>query len=127
MDTEAEAQMNPGGMDTSNVAMDMDMDNIDVHSLDSEDLHEARPNRWRGHPEQWRKWTELDRATWTALENARKGDLAVHLYNAYGLRKGFRVGPIVDGADANVNADYDGVSSFPLMVVVVGARLTRMM
>ncbi|AEO69950.1 uncharacterized protein THITE_2120715 [Thermothielavioides terrestris NRRL 8126] len=77
----------------------------DLHSLDSETLHETRPNRWRGHPSTWQGWTERDRETWTALENARRGDLAVHLYNACGLKRGWRAGPVQDG---DGNGDDDG-------------------
>jgi hypothetical protein len=72
-----------------------DQNGEEPSSPDSEDLHEARPNRWRGHPSTWRTWTEKDRQTWTALENVRKEELGVHLYNAYGLREGFRRGPDV--------------------------------
>ncbi|KAH6651206.1 hypothetical protein F5144DRAFT_638898, partial [Chaetomium tenue] len=63
---------------------------------DSDRLHETRPNRWRGHPSTWKTWTERDRRTWLALENARKEDLAVHLYNAFAVRRGLRVGPDVE-------------------------------
>ncbi|KAK4100757.1 hypothetical protein N658DRAFT_427192 [Parathielavia hyrcaniae] len=68
----------------------------DDSDTDSDELHKTRPNRWRGDPSTWRLWTEADRQTWTALENVRKEDLAVHLYNAFGLRRGFRVGPVAD-------------------------------
>jgi hypothetical protein len=70
-----------------------DMSN-EGHETDSDELHATRRNRWRGHPSTWKSWTEADRQTWTALENGRKEDLAVHLYNAFGLRRGFRVGPV---------------------------------
>ncbi|EAQ93719.1 hypothetical protein CHGG_01954 [Chaetomium globosum CBS 148.51] len=63
---------------------------------DSDRLHETRPNRWRGHPSTWKTWTERERRTWLALENARKEDLAVHLYNVFALRRGLRVGPDVE-------------------------------
>jgi hypothetical protein len=80
-----------------NMDMDMDMDTDEIHSADSDELHERRPNRWRGHPSTWRTWTERDRRTWYALESARKADLAVHLFNAFGLKKGLREGPVVEG------------------------------
>ncbi|KAK4038380.1 hypothetical protein C8A01DRAFT_37695 [Parachaetomium inaequale] len=67
---------------------------LDLDS-DSDHLHETRPNRWRGHPSTWQSWTERDRRTWLALENVRKEDLGVHLYNAFGLRRGLRGGPDV--------------------------------
>lgn len=73
-----------------------DDDAPSTSSLDSDDLHETRPNRWRGHPSTWKDWTESDRRTWAALENVRRGDLSVHLFNAFALRRGFRVGPDVD-------------------------------
>lgn len=57
---------------------------------DEDEEEDTRPNRWRGHPSTWLTWTERDRETWTALENVRAGDLVVHLYNAVGLRRGFR-------------------------------------
>jgi hypothetical protein len=71
-----------------------DYDMNEGNETDSDELHDTRPNRWRGQPSTWRGWTEADRQTWTALENERKGDLAVHLFNAFGLRRGFRVGPV---------------------------------
>ncbi|AEO53093.1 hypothetical protein MYCTH_2293968 [Thermothelomyces thermophilus ATCC 42464] len=72
---------------------DGDGDALSHTSLDSDELHETRPNRWRGHPSTWKTWTESDRRTWAALENARRGDLSAHLFNAFALRRGFRVGP----------------------------------
>ncbi|KAL1837380.1 hypothetical protein VTJ49DRAFT_3939 [Mycothermus thermophilus] len=65
-------------------------------SLESDELRESRPNRFRGHPSTWRTWTEADRQTWVAFENSRRADLAVHLYNAFALRRGLRRGPDVD-------------------------------
>ncbi|KAK4129753.1 hypothetical protein N657DRAFT_653048 [Parathielavia appendiculata] len=78
----------------------------DHGATDSDELHETRPNRWRGHPSTWRLWTEADRQTWTSLENVRREDLAVHLYNAFGLRQGFRVGPVAD-EDGNEETAWD--------------------
>lgn len=76
---------------------------------DSDRLHETRPNRWRGHPSTWQTWTERDRRAWLALENARKEDLAVHLYNAFALRRGLRVGPDVGGGDHAAEGGVEGV------------------
>ncbi|KAL2259752.1 hypothetical protein VTK26DRAFT_6456 [Humicola hyalothermophila] len=67
-----------------------DLSPASLASLASDDLHETRPNRWRGHPSTWLGWTERERRAWTALEHVRREDLAVHLYNAVGLRKGWR-------------------------------------
>lgn len=75
---------------------DGDDDALSDSSLDSDELHETRPNRWRGHPSTWKTWTESERRTWAALENERRRDLSVHLFNAFALRRGFRVGPEVE-------------------------------
>ncbi|KAG7293441.1 hypothetical protein NEMBOFW57_003491 [Staphylotrichum longicolle] len=82
---------------------------LEPSSPASSDLHATRPNRWRGHPSTWKTWTETDRQVWTALENARKADLAVHLYNAAGLRRGWRRGPDVDalGQDGDESTGWD--------------------
>ncbi|KAH6853308.1 RNA polymerase I-specific transcription initiation factor-domain-containing protein [Chaetomium sp. MPI-CAGE-AT-0009] len=85
---------NPNTNPNTNTDTNTDTDS-DPES-DSDHLHETRPNRWRGHPSTWKTWTERDRRAWLALENARKEDLAVHLYNAFALRKGLRVGPDVE-------------------------------
>lgn len=74
---------------------DVDRDTDEIRSLDSDELRETRPNRWRGHPSTWRAWTERERRAWSALDNARRADLAVHLYNAFGLREGLREAPEV--------------------------------
>ncbi|KAL2157164.1 hypothetical protein VTH06DRAFT_6385 [Thermothelomyces fergusii] len=88
-------------------------DDDDDASLDSDELHETRPNRWRGNPATWKTWTESDRRTWASLENARRADLSVHLFNAFALRRGFRIGPDVelpeggDAADGRAAAGWD--------------------
>ncbi|KAJ4290775.1 hypothetical protein N0V88_006524 [Collariella sp. IMI 366227] len=67
-------------------------DEDDRTSTSSTDLHNTRPNRWRGHPSTWLEWTEKDRDVWTALKNVRGEELAVHLYNVAGVKRGFREG-----------------------------------
>ena len=62
-----------------------------IASLSSDDLHESRPNRWRGPKSTWRGLTQNDRSVHTALEKLRNGDLAVHLYNAFALKGKRRV------------------------------------
>lgn len=66
---------------------DWDKSTSEIQSEDSEDLFDARPNRWRGAPQSWRTLTEDDRLTNTALERLRNQDLSVHLYNAFALRR----------------------------------------
>ncbi|KAL2155230.1 hypothetical protein VTH82DRAFT_3906, partial [Thermothelomyces myriococcoides] len=84
---------------------DGDDDALSDSSLDSDELHETRPNRWRGHPSTWKTWTESERRTWAALENERRRDLSVHLFNAFALRRGFRVGPEVELSEGGDAAD----------------------
>ena len=67
--------------------------------LPEDDEDQSRPNRWAGPASTWQAHTALDRQTWRALENARRGDLGVHLYNAFGVRKGLRRGPEVEEDD----------------------------
>lgn len=64
-----------------------DKSTSEIQSEDSEDLYDARPNRWRGVPQSWRTLTEDDRLTFTALERLRNQDLSLHLYNAFALRR----------------------------------------
>ncbi|KAK4203998.1 hypothetical protein QBC40DRAFT_8334 [Triangularia verruculosa] len=70
-----------------------DLSTSSIASVASEELHERRPNRWRGNPSTWRTWTKNERRTWESIENVRKADLSVHLYNAFALKKGVRKGP----------------------------------
>lgn len=57
-----------------------------IASLSSDELYDSRPNRWRGPRSTWRTFTQEDRSVYEALEARRRGDLAVHLYNAYALK-----------------------------------------
>lgn len=59
----------------------------EIQSIDSDELYETRPNRWRGAPSTWRSWTEEDRLLHTALTQSRNQDLSIHLYNASALRR----------------------------------------
>ena len=71
-----------------------DKNTDEIRSIDSEELHETRPNRWTGPGSTWRKLTAEDRAVHAALEGLRNRDLGVHLYNAFALKqKGRRGGP----------------------------------
>lgn len=67
---------------------DWDRNTDDIRSIDSEELHETRPNRWTGPGSTWRKLTAEDRAVHSALEAVRHRDLSVHLYNAFALKRG---------------------------------------
>lgn len=65
-----------------------DKSTSEIQSEDSDDLHENRPNRWKGPPQSWRSITEEERLTYNALERLRNEDLSLHLYNAFKLRQG---------------------------------------
>ena len=64
-----------------------DKDTDEVNSLDSDELYETRPNRWKGQPSSWTTITEQDRLTYSAFEELRNRDLAIHLYNASALKR----------------------------------------
>ncbi|KAL1965895.1 hypothetical protein VTN77DRAFT_5028 [Rasamsonia byssochlamydoides] len=46
-----------------------------------------RPNRYHGPGSTWRKWTERERQIVEGLEEIRARDLAVHLFNAFALKR----------------------------------------
>lgn len=65
-----------------------DKSTSEIQSEDSDDLHENRPNRWKGPSQSWRSITEEDRLTYNALERLRNQDLSLHLYNTFKLKQG---------------------------------------
>lgn len=64
-----------------------DKSTSEIQSEDSDDLHENRPNRWKGPPQSWRTITEEERLTHNALTRLRNQDLSLHLYNAWALKQ----------------------------------------
>ncbi|KAH7320021.1 hypothetical protein B0I35DRAFT_460329 [Stachybotrys elegans] len=64
-----------------------DFDSDEIASLASEDLHENRPNRWRGDPSAWRALTRSERELWLSLKQTRDADLALHLFNVAALKR----------------------------------------
>lgn len=52
----------------------------------SEDQEDTRPNRWKGAPSTWKKYTEEERGLAASLEQIRNADLSIHLYNAHALK-----------------------------------------
>lgn len=64
-----------------------DKSTSEIQSEDSDDLHENRPNRWRGPSQSWRTITEEERLTYNAFVRLRNEDLSLHLYNAWKLRQ----------------------------------------
>ncbi|KAF5631997.1 uncharacterized protein FTJAE_7727 [Fusarium tjaetaba] len=72
-------------MEASATAWELDSD--EIASIASEDLHEHRPNRWTGAKSTWRTLTEEDRLLWQSMKQIQDQDLAVHLYNAFALKR----------------------------------------
>ena len=72
---------------TSEDDPEWDKDTAEIQSLDSDELHETRPNRWAGSASTWTTVTARDRGVYAALEGQRRADLAVHLYNAAALQR----------------------------------------
>ncbi|KAH6692655.1 hypothetical protein F5X68DRAFT_259269 [Plectosphaerella plurivora] len=66
---------------------DWNYDTDEIRSIDSDELYETRPNRWRGAPSTWRTLTEEDRLLHNALTQSRNQNLSIHLYNAAALRR----------------------------------------
>ncbi|TDZ27519.1 hypothetical protein C8034_v009727 [Colletotrichum sidae] len=63
-----------------------DLDSDEIRSIDSEELYETRPNRWKGHPSTWNAYTEEERFLHRSLETIRNRNLSVHLYNVFALK-----------------------------------------
>ncbi len=64
-----------------------DLDTDEIRSLDSDELYESRPNRWRGPQDSWRHLTEPERWADKALNRRRNEDLSIHLYNVFALKR----------------------------------------
>ncbi|RFU76388.1 hypothetical protein TARUN_5880, partial [Trichoderma arundinaceum] len=72
-------------MDRSSPEWDLDSD--EIASVTSQDLHDNRPNRWTGAQRTWQRMTAEERRLWQSMEAVEDQDLAVHLYNAFALKK----------------------------------------
>ncbi|KAF5669292.1 hypothetical protein FHETE_5050 [Fusarium heterosporum] len=72
-------------MESTATAWELESD--EIASIASEDLHEHRPNRWTGPKSTWRTLTEEDRLLWQSMKQIQDQDLAVHLYNAFTLKR----------------------------------------
>lgn len=73
------------GMDRSSPEWDLDSD--EIASVTSQDLHDNRPNRWAGTQRTWQRLTAEERRLWQSMEAVEGQDLAIHLYNAYALKR----------------------------------------
>ncbi|KAK7962226.1 uncharacterized protein PG986_003051 [Apiospora aurea] len=59
----------------------------DEYEPSSDEDGHNRPNRWHGPSSTWLDMTSQEIATSVALEDIRNRDLAVHLYNAFALKR----------------------------------------
>ncbi|KAG6021814.1 hypothetical protein E4U19_005458 [Claviceps sp. Clav32 group G5] len=64
-----------------------ELDSDDIASVMSEDLYENRPNRWTGPRSTWRNLVREERTLWRSMQQVVDQDLAVHLYNAFALKR----------------------------------------
>ncbi|KAG6180210.1 hypothetical protein E4U10_007601 [Claviceps purpurea] len=64
-----------------------ELDSDDIASVMSEDLYENRPNRWTGPRSTWRALVREERMLWRSMQQVVDQDLAVHLYNAFALKR----------------------------------------
>ncbi|EFY86666.1 hypothetical protein MAC_07264 [Metarhizium acridum CQMa 102] len=64
-----------------------DLDTDEIASVASEDLYENRPNRWKGPKSTWREFTREERLLWRSMQQLVDKDLAVHLYDAFALKR----------------------------------------
>ncbi|GKT43073.1 uncharacterized protein ColSpa_03254 [Colletotrichum spaethianum] len=63
-----------------------DLDTDEIRSVDSEELYETRPNRWRGKRSTWYTYTQEERLLYRSMGQLQNRDLSVHLYNAFALK-----------------------------------------
>ncbi|KAH8770905.1 RNA polymerase I-specific transcription initiation factor [Diaporthe sp. PMI_573] len=94
-------------MASSHEDEDWDKSTSEIQSEDSDDLHENRPNRWKGPSQSWRSITEEDRLTYNALERLRNQDLSLHLYNAYKLKQGTAPAAADEGSGQEEDVDAE--------------------
>ncbi|CAM1504505.1 Fc.00g020960.m01.CDS01 [Cosmosporella sp. VM-42] len=80
-----------------------ELDNDEIASIASEDLHDNRPNRWKGPKSTWRALTEEDRLLWHSMKQLQDQDLAVHLYDAFALKR--RGGNAVTAPDLMIKTE----------------------
>ncbi|ODA78436.1 hypothetical protein RJ55_05817 [Drechmeria coniospora] len=64
-----------------------DFDSDEIASINSQDLHDNRPNRWRGPKSSWRTLTADERLLWRSMQQLQHQDLSVHLYDVFALRR----------------------------------------
>jgi hypothetical protein len=64
-----------------------DLDDDEIASIASDDLHQHRPNRWTGPASTWRGLTEEERTLWKSMKRLGDQDLAAHLYDVFALRQ----------------------------------------
>lgn len=69
-----------------------DLESDEIASVTSEDLHANRSNRWTGPNPSWRTLTAEERLLWRSMQQLHNQDLALHLYDAFALKRAGRDG-----------------------------------
>ncbi|KAJ2964521.1 hypothetical protein NQ176_g10792 [Zarea fungicola] len=64
-----------------------DLNDDEIASIASEELHENRPNRWKGAKSTWRHFAQEERMLWRSMKQLQDENLGLHLYNAYALKR----------------------------------------
>ncbi|KAK2590021.1 hypothetical protein QQS21_012299 [Conoideocrella luteorostrata] len=98
-----EASQEPSTTTTTAVWEDLDTD--EIASVTSEDLYENRPNRWRGAKSTWRTYTKEERTLWRSMRQLVDQDLAVHLYDAFALKRQGKGGDATTARALTVKTD----------------------
>ncbi|KAF4340568.1 hypothetical protein FBEOM_5508 [Fusarium beomiforme] len=98
-------------MEASATAWELDSD--EIASIASEELHEHRPNRWTGAKSTWRTLTEEDRLLWKSMKQIQDQDLAVHLYNAFALKRRGRNPETAQGLVIRTESSEQGIWAPP--------------
>ncbi|POR38051.1 Uncharacterized protein TPAR_01787, partial [Tolypocladium paradoxum] len=92
---------------------DWDLDSDEIASVTSEDLHSNRPNRWTGPKSSWRTLTQEERLLWRSMRQLEGQDLAVHLYDAFALRRAAGSAETAQGLTAKTEDGQDAIWAPP--------------
>ncbi|KAL7787374.1 RNA polymerase I-specific transcription initiation factor domain-containing protein [Trichoderma ceciliae] len=98
-------------MDRSSPEWDLDSD--EIASVTSQDLRDNRPNRWTGKQREWQRMTAEERRLWQSMEAVEDQDLAVHLYNAFALKKRGRDSETAQDVTVSLENGQQGVWAPP--------------
>ncbi|XP_044719913.1 RNA polymerase I specific transcription initiation factor domain-containing protein [Hirsutella rhossiliensis] len=90
-----------------------DLESDEIASVTSEDLHANRPNRWSGPESSWRTLTGEERLLWRSMQQLHNEDLALHLYDAFALRRAGRNANTARGLTIGTDDGHDAIWAPP--------------